>query len=64
MPKYRVDITANNAESAENVMKVVHTAIDTNPNLDVESVKVKAVETHDKQQQSFNEVGYRREVQS
>jgi translation initiation factor 2 alpha subunit (eIF-2alpha) len=40
MPKYRVDITANDAESAENIMKVVHTAVETNPSLDLESVKV------------------------
>ncbi len=40
MPKYRVEITANNAESAENVMKVVHTTVETNPSIDLESVKV------------------------
>lgn len=43
MTKYRVEITADDANSAENVMKVVHTAVETNPSLNLESVNVSPV---------------------
>jgi len=43
MPKYKVEITANDGDSAESVMKTVHTAVETNPSLNLESVNVSPV---------------------
>lgn len=59
--KYVVKITANDAETAEKVLKVVETSVETNTSLDIATVKVERL---DEQEAFLGDVGYRREVRS